>query len=63
MEQAGTVKCEQLPEISKMSSAEKMDAFKRKSMADGQWTEDPRNAQTCRNRFGTYNSVLNLAQK
>ncbi|MBU4492403.1 MAG: isoamylase early set domain-containing protein [Euryarchaeota archaeon] len=34
-----------------------------KFLADGQWTEDPRNDQTCPNCFGTYNSVLNLAPK
>lgn len=33
-----------------------------KFLADGQWTEDPRNDQTCVNCFGTYNSVLNLRQ-
>lgn len=34
-----------------------------KFLADGQWTEDPRNALACPNRFGTYNSVLNVAPK
>jgi 1,4-alpha-glucan branching enzyme len=34
-----------------------------KFLADGQWTEDPLNDQTCPNCFGTYNSVLNVAPK
>ena len=34
-----------------------------KFFVDGQWTADPRNSLTCPNCFGTYNSILNLAQK
>ena len=37
--------------------------YEYKFCADGQWIEDPRNAQTCPNNFGTYNSVLNLNPK
>ena len=34
--------------------------YEYKFLVDGQWREDPRNGQVCRNRFGTQNSVLNL---
>lgn len=34
--------------------------YEYKFLIDGQWKEDPGNAQTCPNCFGTLNSVLNL---
>ena len=37
--------------------------YEYKFLADGKWTEDPRNDQNCPNNFGTYNSVLDLNPK
>lgn len=34
--------------------------YEYKFLIDGQWKEDPGNAQTCPNSFGTLNSILNL---
>jgi len=34
--------------------------YEYKFIVDGDWTEDPQNAQTCSNYFGTLNSILNL---
>jgi 1,4-alpha-glucan branching enzyme len=36
--------------------------YEYKFYIDGEWKEDPRNDQTCRNGFGTQNSVLNLTE-
>ena len=35
--------------------------YEYKFLIDGQWKEDPGNEQTCPNRFGTMNSILNLS--
>ena len=32
-----------------------------KFLVDGDWREDPRNDQTCVNRFGTQNSVVRVS--
>jgi 1,4-alpha-glucan branching enzyme len=37
--------------------------YEYKFLVDGQWMEDPVHDQRCPNRFGTFNSVLNLAEK
>ncbi len=34
--------------------------YEYKFLVDGHWKEDPQNDQICQNRFGTYNSVINL---
>jgi len=34
--------------------------YEYKFLIDGNWKEDPGNQQTCQNRFGTLNSVLEL---
>jgi 5'-AMP-activated protein kinase regulatory beta subunit len=34
--------------------------YEYKFFIDGNWKEDPGNQQTCSNRFGTLNSVLDL---
>jgi len=36
--------------------------YEYKFLVDGKWKEDPRNTKACANIFGTYNSVLNLAE-
>ena len=35
--------------------------YQYKFLIDGRWQEDPKNIQTCPNRFGTLNSVFNLS--
>jgi 1,4-alpha-glucan branching enzyme len=35
--------------------------YEYKFVIDGKWQEDPKNIQTCPNRFGTLNSVFNLS--
>lgn len=37
--------------------------YEYKFMVDGRWQVDPQNEQTCANRYGTYNSVVNLIPK
>jgi 5'-AMP-activated protein kinase regulatory beta subunit len=37
--------------------------YEYKFFVDGKWKEDPRNAQTCRNCFGTLNSVLEVTER
>jgi len=36
--------------------------YEYKFLVDGQWREDPLNDRLCPNRFGTYNSVINLSE-
>lgn len=36
--------------------------YEYKFLVDGQWKEDPQNEYTCLNCFGSYNSVVNLAE-
>jgi len=36
--------------------------YEYKFLVDGKWKEDPRNTKARANIFGTYNSVLNLAE-
>jgi len=36
--------------------------YEYKFLVDGQWREDPLNDHLCPNRFGTYNSVINLPE-
>ena len=35
--------------------------YEYKFLIDGDWKEDPQNAQTCPNCFGTQNSIINLS--
>ena len=37
--------------------------YEYKFLVDGQWESDPENHQTCRNCFGTRNSVINVSSK
>jgi hypothetical protein len=36
--------------------------YEYKFFVDGEWKEDPRNEQTCRNCFGTLNSILEVTE-
>ena len=37
--------------------------YEYKFFVDGEWREDPRNEQMCRNCFGTLNSVLEVTER
>lgn len=37
--------------------------YEYKLLVDGQWQNDPGNARTCPNCFGTYNNILSVPDK